>query len=304
MPKLGREPDQDTDPLARLRAAISAFFAYAPIAAYFYYWDHKQRIRRFFQLSALWILTIALVRLVAEPLIEVVLASSRRTVPDVPSWIQIPLWIAYGGAILYLLIHNYTERKHQISEYILAAKVWEFMERRRRNPREDELVAVVLADFLAVFARFRIAHVSIFRMSEGALIINPSEVWPQETNAGYFISLAPGTGVAGLVHADMKPRYVPRIFFPFNSNRLGMLFPHAVKFEVVLTPNGHFDMVNPRMDVNVFAQPQGHLTFSSFLSVPLRSLPQDASEQECLGVLNFDFLSTDPLDRSDIKAAV
>jgi hypothetical protein len=276
--------------------------AYIPIAAYFVYWDRKQKIRRFFQVTALWILSASLLRLFAEAAAEfggptVGAALSKLMAVTRPH--QVALSCVFAAAIAYLLFHQFAERKHAVSEYVLAEKVWAFMERRAEERSADAVVEDALHDFVDVFARFGIMHVSVFREHGGTLTISKNEVFPREEDESYFVSLPVKEGVAGRVFDDLRPRYVPRLRFPI----VPISFPHATIFEVSKN-KGELEMTNPRIDVNVFQHPAADPQFKSFLSVPLRCLPRHAGDLGCVGVLNFDFDRTDPLDRSDIKAAV
>lgn len=292
----------DSDPVDETRRAIHDLLAYIPIATYFVYWDRKQKIRRFFQVTALWILSVSLLRLVAEAAAEfggptVGAALTKLLALERPY--QVAVSCVFAAAVTYLLFHQFAERKHAVSEYVLAEKVWAFMERRAVEGSTTEVVEHALHDFVDVFARFGIMHVSVFREHGGTLTIRKDEVFPREEDESYYVSLPVKEGVAGRVFDDLRPRYVPRLRFPV----VPISFPHATIFEVSQN-NGELEMTNPRIDVNAFQHPGADPQFKSFLSVPLRCLPRHAGDLGCVGVLNFDFDRTDPLDRSDIKAAV
>lgn len=203
-----------------------------------------------------------------------------------------------------MLIHHVRERQHDQPHHFFGEKVWEFFESRPYKS-EDAAIERALRQFHAIFAPFGLVHVSIFRIDGEYLKIHGHEVYPSEADRGYFEPLRPGQGVAGLVYVDMNPRYVPRLFFPWNrSSALSAFFPHSMKFEIATDDDGTVTLVNPNMDLYVFEPPQqGTLRYKAFLSVPLKCA-QGSKTTDCLGVLNFDFDRTDPLTKMDIKSAV
>ena len=301
VPRPGADPRAEVrKSFADLWARLKQLIEFGGVATYLIYWDWKQPIRHSFKVGALSILTGSILILWIELATEAsaTLTSFRTGLIAAKPYLLLPFSIA----VIYLGIHHLTERRHHYSEFVLGERIWLFMERRATLTTADEVVSTAAELFADVFKRFGIAHVSVFREADGQLTISARDVFPPEDDHDYFIHLKPGEGVAGLVHADLNPRYMPRLFFPVNREQF-KFFPHAIKFELKRDSVDGFDLVNPTMDLNVFMPPPGQWRFRSFLSVPLRCIPREG-ERECFGVLNFDFRSTDPLDRADIKTAV
>lgn len=276
---------------------------YLPVAGYFLYWDRKDSVRYRFRVGALSILSFSLLLLWAEVAAE--LAGAHWLVALLKSFeLRWPVVALFSVAVFLLLIHHAHERRHDLPHHFLGEKVWEFFERRPYKS-EDVLVHEALRHFHDIFIAYGLAHVSIFRPDEQHLTIQRHEVLPLEKDNGYFEPLKLGEGVAGLVYSDMSPRYVPRLFFPWNApSALSAFFPHSMKFEIDAPEGGQLTLVNPNLDLFVFEPPkEGAICYRSFLSVPIKCTEESAAT-ECLGVLNFDFHRTDPLSKLDIKGAV
>lgn len=306
-----REPRKNEDPRSEVRSRTAdigrrliGLLRYIPILGYFLYWDRKESLRRSLRVGALSVLSFSLVSLWAEVVAEV--AGAHSITAAIESYeLKWPVVLLFSGSVLLLLFYHARERRYHRPQHYLGEKVWEFFEKRPYKS-EAALINTALQLFHSVFGAFGIAHVSIFRAEEDVLRIRGNEVYPEEADRGYFEPLRVGQGVAGLVYQDMNPRYVPRLFFPWNRrSAASTFFPHSMKFEVAGTVQGSITLVNPKMDLYVFQAPQqGSLRFRSFLSVPLRCAPTASSHGQCLGVLNFDFHATDPLSKLDIKSAV
>ena len=126
-------------------------------------------------------------------------------------------------------------------------------------------------------------------------------MYPETAAPGYLKKLTSGQGIVGLVATDGHARYVPRLYFPVNSLRLGLLskpFPHALRFEVHRVSSGFVDVRKQKVNVNAVKMPDAVPPFKSFVAVPVK-----AANEACLGWLCIDFAKTDPLARVDIKMA-
>jgi hypothetical protein len=304
------EPRNDEDPRREVRSKFAEVFRrvvdlvlYIPVVAYFLYWDRKESLRRSLRVGALSVLSLSLLSLWAEVAAEI--AGAPAIVRLIERYeLRWPSVIVFSAAVLFLLFHHSRERRHERPHHFLGEKVWEFYENRPYSS-ETELVDTALRLFHEVFRAFGVAHVSIFRLEGEFLKIHGREVYPEEADRGYFEPIPIGRGVAGLVQKDLNPRYVPRLFFPWNRQSwLSLFFPHSMKFEIEDNETGSLTLVNPTMDLFVFQPPQqGNIRFRAFLSVPLKCTLTE-TEHRCLGVLNFDFETTDPLSKIDIKSAV
>jgi hypothetical protein len=210
------------------------------------------------------------------------------------------------SCVAILFFHHRKELRNRHSELVLAECVWQFMIRRGFSS-QDECISTAVRLFSEIYARFGIVHASVALPVNGELVINPKHVFPKENRRSFYQRLslhdaASGSGVAGRVFYDGMPRYVPRLFYPFNGfkRRFSLFFPHAIVFEITKT-KGRFELVNPKLDFDVFETSFGDpFVFKSFVSVPLRPIEHAAS----IGVLNLDFQTTDPLARNHIKTAV
>jgi hypothetical protein len=214
-------------------------------------------------------------------------------------WALLTLFTASVGG---LLRHHSRERAHRHSEFHLGERIWEFMLQRGSNSWE-QCITGALPLFYDIFSRFGISHVSIALPHSDELRIRPEHVYPRESDASYYLTL-PKDSVAGLVFADAKARYLPRLFYPINGQHrwpLMIFFPHALVFEIRTTEENRVDIVLPELNVDAFkTENANHFAFKSFISVPLKPFGFPRS----FGVMNLDFLSTDPFDRIHVKMAV
>lgn len=143
-------------------------------------------------------------------------------------------------------------------------------------------------------------------------------------------------GIAGLVFKDGKPRYVPRVCFPFNSLRMRRFskpFLHALTFEPAQKEKTAEERVNlptderqtrrqerkkatknkrdePKQlevvgkrvsrDAIVLNEQVKIDSLKSFVAVPISSFRQ---KEKPIGVLCIDFQGTDPLRSDGVKLA-
>jgi hypothetical protein len=219
--------------------------------------------------------------------------------PPVP-WLSNILFGLFVVAVAYLLLHHYEESKKPGYEYKFVQKLTQFMQGDEGTI--DALIPVALKLFYEAFERASILHCSVYQVDGNLLKINEEYVYPKTSDPNYFIPLRKGEGVAGLVCEDKKSRYVPRVFFPFRKRWRWVptfFFPHAVMFDFNRVGDD-LELIHRGLDVFVFKGSDSVISpFQSFVSVPLKS----ASQEQCFGILNFDFLRSDPLDRSDIAMA-
>ena len=279
---------------------------------YFAYWSYKTLARTIFKYGSLAVVSLSTTLLTAEVLAESFGSKRVQQFVEYLSHNPIVRWVSIGVFVLavgYLAVHHYKEAKKPNYEYTFVKRLCDFLEGSRGNRNEPARIKGALEIFHSVFRRAGVTHVSIHRLNGNILEINPDDVFPPETNASFFVPLATGEGVAGLVYEDLKPRYVPRVFIPDMRKRwpqrMRLFFPHAVKmaFEEEAIVGQFFkplEIVDSDLDRKVFKLREKSIPFRSFLSVPLKC----SGEHSCFGILNFDFIRADPLDKADIAMAV
>lgn len=296
--------------------ALSAAWAalvFAPVFWYtFIYWNAKEFSRRLFHVGALSFFSVSIIFFFAEVVLE--FGSSSRLLPPnsfLASYISQFLYSSkpvmvscFAIASVIFLVHHQKERKHANTEYRLAENIWTLLESRGSATTIQGLVASTLPIINNAFERFSVQRVCFWQPDGEQLVVNDDCIFPDLEGADetYLRRLKKETGVAGLVYRDMLLRYVPRLYFPFNTSwlrKISMWFPHALTFEVRKV-HGELDIVRPNVDLSaVVVSSNGrprHLR--SFVAVPVKS-----SDGKCHGVLCVDFNKTDPLERIDIKMA-
>lgn len=299
-------------------------------ATYFFYWYRKAPIRHSLYSGSLRVLQLFTIILVLEVIHQF---TERPALHWIVAMIHKQRIVGLGVffiSALFLFWHHQRETKKPEYEYKFLKRLYELVERSQgATPASvSELLDIL---FLA-FKRTGIKRISIHLPdTEGTLIVNKDHVRPEEKNSSYFLPLRKGEGVAGRVFADLKARYVPRLAFPNWS--WGVPFGHCVKLAYRENPNKTFvrkmregigklfrgkatasepDFVPDGLELEVFRECMVSETtprtarktqmslFHSLLSVPLRS----TADRSCVGVLNFDFESTNPLDKGDIAMAM
>ena len=285
---------------------LADILRFIPIVLYFWaYWNNKEVLRRGVRTAALTILSVSSFLLLLAHATEKLPRFEPIHIERRPGF-EIVVAIALAACVVVLFFHHRKELRNQYAELVLAERIWQFMIRRGFSSW-DSCISTALRLFSEIYASLGIAHVSVALPINGELIINPKHVYPKENRKSFYQRLSlnsevAGGGVAGSVFHDGNPRYVPRLFYPFNAfgRRFSLFFPHALVFQLEKDAV-HFDLVKPTVDFNVFETSFGDpFVFKSFVSVPLRPSGQAHS----LGVLNFDFATTDPLARGHIKTAV
>lgn len=296
----GIEPRSHLQQLVRdLIEALRDLLAFTPVFFYFWlYWNLKEKARRLFHIGALSFLSLSLIILVLEITLEF---SDKEALLELlhESPTLEPLLIGlFIVAILFVLLHHHKERRHAQTEYRLTEQIWLFLVSRGSRP-EEEFIAFALSLVEEAFSRLSVIRVCIWQENGEELTVRPGYVHPTPDKAKFLAILSKREGVASLVFADKRPRYVPRVYFPFNSLPLRFLswsFPHAWRFEIAPGPGGRLDVIEPKIDQRAVTKPE--LGFSSFVAVPMIDL-----RGTCTGVLCIDFKKTDPLDRIEIKMA-
>lgn len=291
----------ERDPGAYFLGLLRTVVKFTPLFIYFFlYWNFKARIRRVLHIGALSFLSISLVILALEVLLELVgrdlLADLFHGFPN-----QRPLLLAgFVLSTLVVLAHHQRESRHTRQEYLLAEKLWSFLE-NRDSKDEAAFVAFALRTVKDSFDRHKALHACVWQKQGNEFRIQDCWTPPEPGDAGYITTLPLGEGIVGLVAADQLARYVPRLHFPFNGRamrRYAWRFPHALKFEVVRSSAGYVDIAKPKVNVNGVMLGGTPPSFLSFIAVPIR-----ATGGVCLGVLCIDFARTDPLGLQDIKMA-
>jgi len=298
------ETQRGFNPRDELVRLLRDLLRISPVFFYFFlYWRPKEFLRTWLRVGALGFLSFSLFALWFETAAELLhLTAFIALVPDTPKW-RWSMLVLLTVSVMLLLWHHHQERRQRHTEYLLGERVWEFMATRGVRSRDDT-IALALRLFYEVFEPYGIGHTSIALLRDDMLQIDNHHVFPKEDSEAFFHPLPLGNSVAGYVFDDLQPRYVPRLFFPWNDRKqrpFCISFPHAMPFEIRKTDQGHLDVVQPKIDMNAFNNSgSGEFAFASFVTVPLK--PRDRGRP--LGVLNFDFETTDPLNRVDLKIAV
>jgi hypothetical protein len=302
---------------------------FALISAYFFWWSYKTERRHKAKVASLGILSISTLLLGGELLVEAAgaeriagmveqlgaLGPAAEWVIALRNWM--PLHYVLFALILIavgsLIFHHMHEAWKPGYEYLFVKRLSDVL---LSNSPKEKRITEALAIFHSAFERAGIKHVSVYTKdsAKNELCIATGHVHPLPKDlASYAVPLPLGTGVAGSVFAGEKdegdgiirhlPRYVPRLSWFFGR----VPFPHAVKFAFVVEADEagsavkHLELGNEDIEPDVFFSPSGSpkLLFKSLLSVPMLS-----TDLQCVGVLNFDFDSLDPLEKSDIAMAV
>ena len=284
--------------------------AFAIAWLYLKYWDKKADYRERLHQSALSVFgTSGLVTLFV--LIENVIGADRihqviRFVSAEWPLVAILLEGVFLLAVAVALWLHATESKKPAYEYAFASCAAELTVRKAVAN-----IPSMLKLFYSVFERSGAAHVSVAHPSPRGLVIEPNHVYPPESDSSFFEPV-PETGVAGRVLGDGKLRYVPRLFFPFNSRswriplvnisvRLPtMKFPHSISYAYDSPREGAAPPRLAAQEPDLDSVAGESFVFCSFLSIPLRSAEGDTY----VGVLNFDFRKTDPIWKPEIEMAL
>jgi hypothetical protein len=297
------------------RYAIS----FAVAAIYFFYWNWKTPVRNALRRSSLWVLSLFTAFIVAE-------VASEFWHEQLLQWVVAMIHeyhrdglYFFVAAVLFLLWHHRHERKKPEYEYRFLQRLYETIEHSRKEPKPASEVLEIIH---SAFGRSCINHVSIHtpKPNDTLEILTGNVFPPLKEGSDYFVPLKIGHGVGGRVFVDRIPRYMPRLYFP--NWRRGVRFGHAVQLafqepkvgrlrkmvdqirtKLFTTPRkapGGLDLAPDGFNLNVYEDSGKSLLFHSILCVPLKSMTTD----RCLGVLNLDFDSTDPLDKGDIAMAI
>lgn len=285
---------------ARFRKSLLRF---ALGAGYLWLWSYKSDIRHRLKQSSLFVLVISTVLLAFECILEWMGAERLHRVLVAGlfghKWLSTIETILFAAAVVFMIWHHRHESKKPAYEFSFVQRMRDLVESRFAEG-EKASTTYGLRILYSAFRRAGVQHVSFYSSdSTGTTLrINHSDVYPSNVPDSFFVSVAPGTGVAGRVYNDMLPRYVPRLRFAKLS------FPHAVQFQYTEEINqdglAHLRLEYAEPELDAFTSPrQGLCPFRSFLSVPIK-----VADNQCVGVLNFDFKRSDPLDKADISMAV
>ena len=288
-------------------------------AVYFVYWNWKTPVRNALRRGSLWVLSLFMLFMVAEVASEFWHEELLQwLIESLHTYHEYALYV-FIAAVVFVLWHHGHERKKPEYEYKFLQRLYETVEYSRQGTPS---VVGVLEIIHSAFERSGIIHVSVHTLTVGGdgLEIRKEHVFPGTQDGDYFVSLKIGQGVAGRVFNDSLPRYMPRLFFPnwtwavpfhhavqlaFRTRKEGWWLKRAMrdameKLSGRKLKSHELELVPDGFNLNVY---EGHgskaLLFRSVLCVPLKT-----SAGRCIGVLNFDFDSTDPLDKGDIAMAI
>jgi hypothetical protein len=288
------------------RQKVAYLFNYAFVATYFFVWSYKTQIRHSLRFSSLAILSFSTLLLLIEVSLKWAGIQRIHELLINPYFVHFQkyLFILFVAAVLYLIWHAFQESKKPDYEYGFVQQLTQFVQERSSGQSNlHDLIPRALELFFQVFGRAKIMHCSLYTFDGEELGIQSSYVYPETDDADYHITLNKGEGVAGRVCEDKNPRYVPRLYFPFFKRWKWVptiYFPHAVQLKFQETADAT-RLVNVDLDLFSFQSPPSeNIKFRSFVSVPVKAVAQE----NCFGVLNFDFRRHDPLDKSDIAMAV
>jgi hypothetical protein len=187
----------------------------------------------------------------------------------------------------------------------LFSKLWLLLRPWDRSVARDAATQFVLRD--VVFASFKSlgAQRVWFWRADGAggLIVDDASVYPLTSDRTYVRRLASGEGVAGAAFADLKSRYVPRLFLPFSgekSRRMSFKMTTAIVFGLRDGDDiSKLDIERERLDESAVSLSKASVPSAlvSFIAVPAIPL----GDEPCQGVLCIDFTKPDPVGRRELK---
>jgi hypothetical protein len=279
---------------------------------YFYAWSFKTDIRDWLKVTSLAVLSFSTLALLLEVGAEIIgsdwlVAAIETLVPHgIFRWLFLTLFVL---AVIFLVWHHFHEARKPGYEYVFVKRLCTFLEgvEGAEGVTGAPSLHQSLEIFHGVLKRAGMAHISVHMPAGELLAIPPDGVFPSVSDSGFFVTLEPGVGVAGMVYEDCQPRYVPRVFLPFRVGTWSWVpniwFPHAVRFRFRQSPQAGWGVELGDEEVDFFGVQKpdsgGRPLFNSFLSVPIKS----ARSANCIGVLNLDFNRIDPLDKADIAMA-
>jgi hypothetical protein len=291
--------------VAKLKETIWDFFYSANASLYFgIYWLPKEKCRRAFVLGALSFMSLSLVLLIVEVFLEVSEATIVDSISQVKNEWRYYILGTYSFAILVILLNQQRERRQLRSHRHLAMEAWSLQQKRLTVTSKRELYEAFIVSVLNAYHEFGATRVWLWLdVGGGALEVSDETVYPPCPDKDYVRRLERGEGVAGLVLEDGHPRYVPRLFFPFNATwirGLSWRFPHALRFDVTPGKPEQFEVTTPKMARNQVKLLRDLIPrkLKSFVAVPVL----DSSGKKS-GVICIDFGRTDPLARMDVTIA-
>ncbi|MDE1948519.1 MAG: hypothetical protein KGI35_07885 [Burkholderiales bacterium] len=307
---MSTKPERRVDPSERLlssiddlKRAVLQFVAFLPVFAYFFvFWKYRDQVRVWLRRGALGVLSLTLAIFLGEVILEFagnrVLAEIKQRYPNLEGGI-VGFFVLSGLIILW---HNIVETKHGHTEAALSDGLWRLFYGVQAKSK-DELTKQALKLVAEVFQHFGCCSACIWTLGDDGLRI-VDDHWHPSIPLGYVNRLPIGAGIAGLVHEDRLPRYVPRLFFPFNRPVLRLLswrFPHALVFAIHGRQGGIVDVSGREFSPNAvhFDHRPVPESMMSFVSVPLSASATGPSH----GVLCINFKGTNTLDTIAIKMA-
>lgn len=305
-------PNQRVDPAAEFASAATAVIAavrrlvtFFPVFLYFFvYWRTKDSMRLWLRTGALGVLSVTLLLFIFEVILKFAghhVIEEVRTKYPAYDIVVLGLFVIAGAIILR---HNVVEASNRHTEAAISSGLWRLFYCLPTLDRQ-ELTKNVLSIVTDVFKHFGGCSACIWTPEEEGLSIKQGHWHPGSIPDGYICRLHDNCGIAGLVFADRSPRYVPRLFFPFNSPSLrwaSIRFPHALMFSIVNSPDGVVD-VDPKQPLSTnavhFEASNSADALMSFVAVPLAA----SSVGKGHGVLCINFSGTNSLDTLAVKLA-
>lgn len=304
------EPLGSSDVLSVIRRALELL----PILFYFWgYWQLKDRLRVLLHRGALAFLSLGMLSFIAD------IAVSKGALPTLKylKWTEEPL--AMGLVILaglIILLHSAHEVREKKSEHGLASAIWHLLNRDECRTEAD-LFKRSLPHIAKAFDT-PVHRVSIWIPSGNRLVLKDHGLHePTPVGAAVLKELPLEKGVAGRVFFDGRPRYVPRVCFPFNNRfgrRCSWRFLHALVFDLrrggatgngnhpTTPPGGLVELNGNRVDFNsvVLTERVTIDCLHAFVAVPISAFRKGETPQ---GVLCIDFAKTDPLRTDQVRSA-
>jgi hypothetical protein len=290
--------------LDALQVAWRRYVGFVPVLLYYFvYWRARNAMRRWAKRGALGVLSVTLCMFIIEILMkffgEHALAEAKRAHPNLER-VLLGLFVLAGLVILY---HNTLEARGKHGESALSEGLWRLLIATEARSVAD-LHRAALPVLLSVFKQYKCCAVCFWRCDGDRLMLVQQDWHPGQIPKGATCELPIGEGIAGLVYSDRKPRYVPRLYFPFNRpsmQKLSVFFPHALVFEIRSTNGGIVDVEARNLSLNavLFSGAPTPQEAPSFVAVPVAA----SADGHIHGVLCINFQGTNTLDTISVKLA-
>jgi hypothetical protein len=287
---------------AALQAAWRRYVGFIPVLLYYFlYWRARNSMRRWAKRGALGVLSVTLFLFIVEILMkffgEHALAEAKRAHPNLER-VLLGLFVLAGLVILH---HNTLEARGKHGDTALSEGLWRLLIASETRSAAD-LHSAALPVLLSVFKQYKCCAVCFWRRDGDRLALAQRDWHPGNIPKGATCELPIGEGIAGLVYSDRKPRYVPRLYFPFNRpsmRKLSVFFPHALVFEIRSPNGGVVDVEARNLSLNavLFSGKPTSQEAPSFVAVPVAS----SADGPIHGVLCINFQGTNTLDTISVK---